>query len=164
MLKVQPLIDLGDFMFASLKYLVILFTFIFCYFSQTEAANLPITSEFGWRIHPITGEYKFHAGVDLGYDYGTPVATLFDCVVVMAGDYNDGYGKQVLMYHTAYDVYTRYAHLQAVYVTVGSELVGNTLVGEVGSTGNSTGPHLHLEYMARDSAGNYIYVDPLCLF
>lgn len=164
MLKVQALIDLGDFMFSSLKYFVIIISVTFFYFSQAEATNLPVTSHFGWRVHPITGEYKFHSGVDLGYDYGTPVATLFDGVVVLAGNYNDGYGNQVLMYHTAYDVYTRYAHLQAVYVSIGSELVGSTIIGEVGSTGNSTGPHLHLEYMVRDSTGNYTYIDPLCLF
>ncbi|MBR3622654.1 MAG: M23 family metallopeptidase, partial [Selenomonadaceae bacterium] len=125
---------------------------------------LPVTSHFGWRIHPIYGTWKFHSGVDLGYDYGTLVISLFDGTVISAGDYKDGYGNQVLIYHSNYDVYTRYAHLQAVYVSVGSQVSGGSYIGEVGSTGNSTGPHLHFEYIVRDANGNYVYTDPLCLF
>ena len=68
-----------------------------------SAADLPVTSDFGWRIHPIYGTWKFHAGVDLGYDYGAAVPALFDGVVVQAGDYEDGYGNQVLLYHADYD-------------------------------------------------------------
>ena len=48
-----------------------------------QAEDLPVTSPFGWRIHPISGEYSFHAGVDLGYDYGAAVPALFDGIVVL---------------------------------------------------------------------------------
>ena len=150
---------------AKIKFGFIIFFIIFNFITlKTEATNLPVTSHFGWRIHPIYGTWKFHSGVDLGYDYGTFVISLFDGTVISAGDYKDGYGNQVLIYHPSYDVYTRYAHLQAVYVSVGSQVSGGSYIGEVGSTGNSTGPHLHLEYIVRDANGNYVYTDPLCLF
>ena len=147
-----------------------MFWIMFCFFSavlpvqQASAHWLPVTSNFGWRIHPISGEWKFHAGVDLGYDYGTGVSALFDGEVLMAGDYGDGYGNQVLLHHWGNDTYTRYGHLQCVYVNVGDYVEAGSLIGEVGSTGNSTGPHLHLEYAVPDGDGGYTYTDPLCLF
>lgn len=128
------------------------------------AYDIPVTSAFGWRFHPITGQWKFHAGVDLGYEYGTPVNVLFAGMVVMAGDYDDGYGNQVLMYHPAIDAYTRYGHMNTVEVTTGEEISEQTIIGYVGSTGNSTGPHLHLEYIVADGNGGYIYTDPLLLW
>lgn len=128
------------------------------------AAALPVTSPFGWRRHPIYGDWRFHSGVDLGYDYGTPVPALFDGSVVMAGNYDDGYGNQVLIYHSTADVYTRYAHLQVVYVSPGFYVSSGSIIGEVGSTGNSTGPHLHLEYITPDNNGGYEYTDPLILW
>ena len=116
--------------------------------AQAYASDLPVTSAFGWRIHPISGEWKFHTGVDFGYAEGTPVPALFDGVVIQSGDYGDGYGNQVLLYHSAYDVYTRYAHV----------------IGLVGATGYVTGAHLHLEYIVRDVEGGYVYADPLILW
>ena len=142
---------------------ILIITFLFCSFASAEAADLPVTSPFGWRIHPITGEWRFHSGVDLGYDYGTGVPAIFDGIVMMAGDYGDGYGNQVVLYHSEQDTYSRYAHLNAVYVSVGSMIGQGELLGEVGSTGNSTGPHLHLEYIVRGING-YEYVDPLILW
>lgn len=142
----------------------VFFVFAMLFILTVPCSALPVSSEFGWRIHPISGDWKFHAGVDLAYDYGTPVNCLFDGIVVMAGNYGDGYGNQVLMYHPSIDAYTRYAHLQAVYVEVGQSIPGNTLIGEVGSTGNSTGPHLHLEYVIPDGNGGYVYTNPLILW
>ena len=113
--------------------------------SAALAEDLPVTSGFGWRVHPISGAYKFHSGVDLGYPQGTGILALFDGVVVDAGNFNDGYGNQVLIYEQADDTFTRYAHCS------------------VGSTGNSTGPHLHLEYIV-PGEGGYQYADPLALF
>lgn len=129
-----------------------------------SAEDLPVTSPFGWRWHPISGQYKFHAGVDLGFDYGTPVALLFDGVIVEAGNFDDGYGNQVLAYHPAIDAYTRYGHMASLNVSGGEELPAGTIIGYVGSTGYSTGPHLHLEYMVRSEDGGYTYVDPLTLW
>ena len=74
--------------------------------AQAYASDLPVTSAFGWRYHPISGEWSFHAGVDLGYPAGTPIPALFDGVVIQAGDYADGYGNQVLLYHPLFDGYT----------------------------------------------------------
>ncbi|MBR3722161.1 MAG: M23 family metallopeptidase [Selenomonadaceae bacterium] len=137
--------------------------FLLSFQSQASAVNLPITSHFGWRIHPITGEYKFHSGLDLGYDYGTVVGALFSGIIVAAGDYLDGYGKQVLIYHSENNTYTRYAHLQKVYVNVDSYVNQGDAIGEVGSTGNSTGPHLHLEYIVFNGT-QYEYANPLILW
>ena len=131
--------------------------------SATLAEDLPVTSGFGWRVHPISGAYKFHSGVDLGYSYGTGILALFDGVVVDAGNFNDGYGNQVLIYEQADDTFTRYAHCSEVYVSAGETVQAGQLIAAVGSTGNSTGPHLHLEYMV-PGEGGYQYTDPLVLF
>ena len=129
-----------------------------------HAADLPVTSAFGWRVHPISGEWKFHTGVDLGYAEGTSIPALFDGVVVECGNKEDGYGNQVLLYHPYYDVYTRYAHMAAVYVRADQYVVQGDIIGLVGATGYVTGAHLHLEYIVRDADGNYIYADPLVLW
>ena len=112
----------------------------------SEAVDLPITSPFGWR-----------------YEFGTPIPALFDGLVVSAGNFGDGYGNQVLLYHEAYDIYTRYAHMQKVYVTTGTTVTVGSFIGEVGSTGNSTGPHVHIEYIVRGIDG-YEYADPSVLW
>lgn len=128
------------------------------------AEDLPVTSPFGWRIHPITGEYKFHAGVDLGYDYGAAVPSVFDGQIVQVGNFDDGYGNQVLIYHADYDCYTRYAHLSSIACDAGDFVSAGQIIGYVGSTGNSTGPHLHLEYIIRSADGGYEYANPLILW
>lgn len=128
------------------------------------AESLPVTSPFGWRIHPISGTWKFHSGVDLGYEYGTPVNVLFPGQVIQAGNYDDGYGNQVLVYHPDYNTYTRYCHMCEVTVNVGDYVESGTIIGYVGSTGYSTGPHLHLEYIISDGSGGYVYADPLSLW
>ena len=135
------------------------------YSGGVHAADLPVTSPFGWRIHPISGTWKFHSGVDLGYSYGTPVPAMFAGTVVDAGNHNDGYGNQVTLYHGAWDCYTKYAHLSAIYVRVGEEVPQGRTIGAVGSTGNSTGPHLHLEYIIKNqNTGQYEFTDPMILW
>ena len=131
--------------------------------SAALAEDLPVTSNFGWRVHPISGEYKFHSGVDLGYPYGTGILALFDGVVVDAGNFGDGYGNQVLIYEQADDTFTRYAHCSEVHVSAGEAVQAGQMIAAVGSTGNATGPHLHLEYIV-PSEGGYQYADPLALF
>ena len=128
------------------------------------AEDFPVTSPFGWRIHPIYGTWKFHAGVDLGYPEGSPVISLFDGQVVQSGDFDDGYGNQVLIYHPDIDAYTRYAHMSALETEAGAYVVAGTVIGYVGATGNVTGPHLHLEYIIRGESGEYEYADPLSLW
>ncbi len=132
--------------------------------SVADASSLPISSTFGWRIHPIYGDWRFHAGLDLAYDTGTPVPALFPGQVVRCGDYGDGYGYQILLYHQATDTFTRYAHLNALYVSLGDYVDAGSTIAAVGSTGNSTGPHLHLEFIVPSGDGTYEYRDPLTIW
>ena len=127
-------------------------------------ASLPISSPFGWRVHPIYGDWRFHAGLDLAYDEGTLISALFAGQVVRCGDYGDGYGYQVLLYHQATDTFTRYAHCSALYVSLGAFVEAGAAIAAVGSTGNSTGPHLHLEYIVPSGDGTYEYKDPLTIW
>ena len=131
--------------------------------ANVQAIELPVTSPFGWRVHPISGEWKFHAGVDLGYEYGSYIGSLFDGQVVIADNLGDGYGNQVLIYHAAIDSYTRYAHCSTLHVSAGQFVTAGQLIAQVGSTGYSTGPHLHLEYIINVN-GVYQYADPLSLW
>ena len=131
--------------------------------ASAQAIEFPVTSPFGWRIHPISGEWKFHAGVDLGYDYGAYIGSLFDGQVIIAENLGDGYGNQVLIYHPSIDAYTRYAHCATLYVTAGQVVTARQIIAQVGSTGYSTGPHLHLEYIIKVN-GVYQYTDPLTLW
>lgn len=128
------------------------------------AEDFTVTSPFGWRSDPYTGATKFHSGVDLGYEYGTAIPALFDGTVINAGDFDDGYGNQVLIYHPQIDAYTRYGHCSVLYVNAGDDVYAGEIIALVGSTGRSTGPHLHLEYIARDQNGEYQYFDPLSLW
>lgn len=105
---------------------------------------VPITSRFGWRTHPITGDRRFHAGIDLGAAHGTPVLASLSGWVIAAGDRGDGYGLQVLI-QSGHQIQTRYAHLAAMHVTPGQWIRQGQILGQVGSTGLATGPHLHLE-------------------
>ena len=141
-------------------FLLIIF---FVNFSIVAAENFPVTSPFGWRIHPITGEYKFHSGVDLGYEYGAGIVALFDGQVIISANLNDGYGNQILLYHQNIDAYTRYAHCSQLFVSAGNFVDAGDIIATVGSTGYSTGPHLHLEFIPNVD-GQYIYVDPLTLW
>ena len=145
------------------KTMIILFLLVVAA-AEVEAAELPVTSPFGWRVHPITGAWRFHTGIDLGYDYGTPIPAMFDGIVLAAGDFDDGYGNQVVLYHLAYDTYTCYAHMQSISVAVDTFVPQGAILGFVGSTGNATGPHLHLEYIVRAADGGYTYTDPIVLW
>lgn len=104
----------------------------------------PITSLFGWRIHPIYGDHRFHSGTDLAAPTGTPVLAAKAGRVAIA-DYIGGYGLTVMLRHGDGDLETRYAHLSKVAVRPGEWIEQGEVVGLVGSTGNSTGPHLHFE-------------------
>ncbi len=112
---------------------------------------VPVTSGYGWRLHPITGEMSFHAGIDLGAPMGTPVlATSAGRVdyAAMAG----AYGNLVEIHHGNNQA-TRYAHLSAINVSVGQTVSKGQRIGLVGSTGRSTGPHLHYEILLASPQG-----------
>lgn len=101
------------------------------------------SSGFGFRTDPFTGERKFHTGVDIGAPAGTPIHAAGAGVVSYAGP-RGGYGNVVIIDHPD-GKQTYYAHQSRIDVTVGRQVVAGQTIGAVGSTGRSTGPHLHFE-------------------
>lgn len=118
----------------------------------------PITSVFGWRIHPITGDSRFHSGTDLGAPMGTPVLAAYAGKVAIA-DFLGGYGLTVTIDHNKGTQETLYAHLSEIFVKPGEVVKQGAVIGRVGSTGNSTGPHLHFELRQQTSQG-WVTLDP----
>jgi murein DD-endopeptidase MepM/ murein hydrolase activator NlpD len=102
----------------------------------------PITSPFGARDHPVTGKHKLHDGTDFGAPCGTPVHAAADGVVIKVGTAT-GYGRRVVIRHGE-DLVTLYGHLSTTSVRPGDAVTTSTTVGRAGSTGLSTGCHLHL--------------------
>jgi murein DD-endopeptidase MepM/ murein hydrolase activator NlpD len=99
---------------------------------------------FGWRIHPIHKIQKFHAGMDFTAKLGTPIHTTGDGKVVYAEYGTNGYGMHVVIDH-GFDYQTLYAHLSRIEVRVGQRVKRGDVIGLVGNTGLSVGPHLHYE-------------------
>jgi murein DD-endopeptidase MepM/ murein hydrolase activator NlpD len=102
-----------------------------------------LTSGFGYRISPISGTNRFHGGIDIGCDSGTPVVAAASGEIVQAG-YMGGYGYAVIIYHGG-GFSTVYGHLSKFAVSTGQKVQRNQIIGYVGSTGFATGPHLHFE-------------------
>jgi len=103
----------------------------------------PITSPFGWRMHPILGYEKFHSGMDFGADYGSIIYAADGGTVIFAGWYG-GYGNAVIVSH-GNDITTLYGHTEEIYVKEGETVQKGQPIAAVGSSGFSTGPHLHFE-------------------
>ena len=103
----------------------------------------PITSPFGYRIHPIYGTSILHAGVDIGADSGTPIKAAQSGVVVSAG-WISGYGNATILDHGG-GITTLYGHQSAFMVSEGQKVTQGQSIGRVGCTGSCTGPHLHFE-------------------
>ena len=103
----------------------------------------PITSEFGWRTHPIFGTQRYHSGLDIGGDYGLPIAAAASGVVIHAG-WISGYGNTVIIDHGG-GITTLYGHNESLLVGVGESVAQGQTIAMCGSTGNSTGPHCHFE-------------------
>ncbi len=118
----------------------------------------PITSRFGWRTHPLTGSRRFHSGLDIGAPSGSPVVATGAGTVISAG-WNGGYGKAIIIQHSDTQQ-TLYGHLSEISVQAGQTIAQGTVIGLVGSTGNSTGPHLHFESRMPNVAGTWSAVDP----
>ena len=119
--------------------------------------NGTITSGYGGRVHPVLGYYKGHDGVDFGASCGTPVSAAQSGTVV-AVEYHHASGNRVKIDH-GNGVVTGYYHLQGFNTSVGATVAQGDTIGYVGSTGRSTGCHLHFAKM--DEAGNYS--DPMSL-
>lgn len=102
-----------------------------------------LSSHYGKRADPFTGETAYHRGVDIANRFGAPVLASSRGVVTFAGKMRD-FGYMIDIDH-GYGFKTRYGHLSSIAVKVGDEVSDNALIGRVGSTGRSTGPHLHFE-------------------
>ncbi len=111
-----------------------------------------VTGSFGERIDPFNGEGAFHSGVDIGSTYGHQVIAPADGVVTFA-DFLGGYGKAVMLDH-GHGISTRYGHLSGFSVTPGQHLHRGDVIGYVGLSGRSTGPHLHYEVRINDTPVN----------
>ena len=111
--------------------------------APVSAASFDKSSGFGPRVDPFTGRYAFHPGIDFAGPWGSVVHATAPGVVVFAG-YRGGYGNMVEIDH-GYGIHTRYAHLSAINVRMGTQIGKGGALGRVGSTGRSTGPHVHYE-------------------
>jgi murein DD-endopeptidase MepM/ murein hydrolase activator NlpD len=116
--------------------------------------NGRITSLFGMRTHPVLGETRHHDGIDISQPDGSPVKPLSSGVVTFSGN-NGGYGLMVEVDH-GNGLISRYAHLSKLSVHNGEQISPEQIIGQVGQTGMTTGPHLHLEILRQNSP-----IDPL---
>lgn len=114
---------------------------------------------FGWYVHPISGARRFHAGTDFGAPMGTSVLAALPGRVV-AASYMGGYGNTVILEHPDTSKRILYGHLSTVMVRSGMWVEQGTVIREVGSTGLSTGPHLHFEVRQRTADG-WVPINPI---
>jgi murein DD-endopeptidase MepM/ murein hydrolase activator NlpD len=112
----------------------------------------PITSSFGERQDPFNGEGAFHSGIDISSSFGQAVRATADGFVVTAGLAN-GYGREIMIDH-GHGIQTLYGHLSGFAVTSGEQVKIGQVIGYVGTSGRSTGPHLHYEVRIRNTAVN----------
>ena len=112
------------------------------------------TSGFGWRRSPFNRRWKFHSGIDIANDRGTPIRAPSPGMVVKS-EYNSGYGRMIELDH-GFGIHTIYAHCQSLRVRQGEYVEQGELLGTIGTTGQSTGPHLHFEVRLEGHA-----VDPM---
>ena len=107
-------------------------------------ASRYITSQFGWRLHPIFNTWKYHSGTDIAASTGAQTLACASGKVILS-QYYGGYGECIIIDHGG-GITSLYGHLSKRTVSVGTQVTGGQLIGYVGSTGWSTGPHLHLEF------------------
>jgi murein DD-endopeptidase MepM/ murein hydrolase activator NlpD len=112
----------------------------------------PVTGSFGERSDPFSGEGAFHSGIDISSNYGTPIMAPADGVVTFANDMS-GYGHVVMIDH-GHGISTRYGHMSGFTVASGQQVHRGEVIGYVGLSGRSTGPHLHYEVRIYDTPVN----------
>ncbi|MFN6471747.1 MAG: murein hydrolase activator EnvC family protein [Nostoc sp. SerVER01] len=115
-------------------------------------SDAPTSSPFGWRMHPVLGYRRFHAGMDFAASYGSTIRAADSGTVIFAGWYG-GYGRAVIIDHGK-GITTLYGHTSELYVTDGQGVERGQAIAAVGSTGLSTGPHLHFEVRRNGSPVN----------
>jgi murein DD-endopeptidase MepM/ murein hydrolase activator NlpD len=126
---------------------------------MTWPANGRLTSRYGWRTHPIYGDRRMHAGIDIGAGQGVPIVAADDGVVLLSY-YSSGYGNLTVIDHGG-GLTTSYAHQSAMLVSDGQRVARGQMIGRAGSTGNVTGPHLHFEVrIDGDPVDPLNYVNP----
>lgn len=108
-----------------------------------------ITSKYGYRIHPVYKTKKFHSGIDIGAGYGVNIVASADGVVTLATT-NGGYGKCIIINHGS-GITTLYGHCSSLLVSKGDKVTKGQVIAKIGSTGVSTGPHLHFEVRVNGS-------------
>ncbi len=123
--------------------------------SMVKPVSGTVSSKFGFRVHPITGEYGFHSGIDLAADTGTPIYSAFDGKVIVA-DKDQWNGNFIKIEH-GNDIMTVYCHCNKLFVKKGNVVRAGEKIAEVGSTGSSTGPHLHFEFRINNISYNPSY-------
>ena len=113
-----------------------------------------ITSNYGYRIHPISGTKKLHAGIDIGAPGGSNIVAADSGTVILSSfGYNGGYGNYIIISH-GNGITTRYAHCSNLYVSVGDNIAKGQVIAAVGSTGASTGNHCHFEVRINGESKN----------
>lgn len=127
--------------------------------TPVDSTKMRITSRFGRRVHPILGYSRMHKGIDFGAPVGTPVSSAGDGVVLKAG-WNGSYGNYVLIKHNN-QYSTAYAHLSKINVKPGQRVRQRQNIGSVGTTGRSTGPHLHYEVICNGKQINPLSIKQL---
>ncbi len=112
----------------------------------------PVTGSFGERIDPFNGEGAFHSGVDIGSSYGQAIVAPADGIVEFA-DFMGGYGRAIILDH-GHGITTRFGHLSNFSIISGQHVHRGDVIGYVGLSGRSTGPHLHYEVRINDTPVN----------
>jgi murein DD-endopeptidase MepM/ murein hydrolase activator NlpD len=120
-----------------------------------------IASNFGYRLSPFTGKKEFHSGLDISDHRGAPVKATAEGIIVSAG-YNGDLGKCVIIDH-GFGIVTEYGHLSEVKVKSGQQVKRGDIIGKVGNTGRSTGPHLHYEVRLNNTPINPVKYMPAYL-
>lgn len=115
-------------------------------FAANVTSSLYISSPFEWRTNPVTNRAELHKGLDIPAPYGTPIQAVMDGVVIESGYSAGGYGNYVIIYH-GNGMSTMYAHCSKLLVNTGTKVLQNQVIARVGSTGQSTGNHLHIAFI-----------------
>ncbi len=135
---------------AMLSTLIFLLSFSFLYAQKSSSFGNPLAeitkvhADYGMRIHPLKKKQILHTGVDYSAKFGTPVLATQDGIVKLTKSNKTGYGNHIILEHSD-SISTLYAHLSAIEVEEGQKIKKGEKIGEVGSSGSSSAPHLHYE-------------------